>query len=109
MAWWAALDTDQRKSVSLNLNPGSGVDRDGTWWANYIGIDYRPSATVELSIGANYHRTFGARRWVENLEDTTIFARMDKDQLTPRLTASIMFHRNLSFQASARGIIAALD
>jgi uncharacterized protein DUF5916 len=108
-SWWASLNTDNRKKVSLCINPGSGSDRGGSWWAYYMGIDYRPASNIELSIGANYHRTFSALRWVENLEDTAVFATLGQDQFTPRVSASFTVHRNLSVQLSARTIIAALD
>lgn len=108
-SWWASLNTDSRKELSININPGSGSDRGGSWWANYIGVSYRPSSSVELSVGANYHRTFSGLRWVENLGDTAVFATLDKDEFTPRATASVMIHRNLSVQLSARTVIAALD
>ena len=108
-SWWASLDSDTRKKISFTINPGSGSDRGGSWWANYIGVSYRPSSTVEISLGANYHRTLGGLRWVENLEDTAVFATLDKDEFTPRATASVMVHRNLSIQLSARTVIAGLN
>ena len=108
-SWWANLNTDRRKKVSFTINPGSGSDRGGSWWANYMGIDYRPRSNVELSLGANYHVTRNARRWVTNDEDSTVFADLDQDQLFMHASASIVFNRNLTFQLSAVGLISGLD
>lgn len=108
-SWWANLQTDTRKKFWFVLNPGSGSDRGGSWWANYMALVYRPASNVELSIGSNFHRTFGALRWVENRGDSAIFATLDKDQITPEISASVTVHPNLSIQLSAETIIAALN
>jgi hypothetical protein len=108
-SWWASFNTDEGKMVSLNINPGSGHNRNANWWANYIGLEYRPKSNMEFSAGVNYVQDNGETRWVENREDTTIFANMFRDQITPRFSASILPHRNLSIQLSAQGIIAGLD
>jgi len=113
-SWWASLNTDQRKKVSFNLNPGSGGDRGGMWWANYVGVQYRPKSNMEFSLGTNYHRTFKGTRWVENRENDNgdydaIFADLDKDQVSIYLSASVMLSRNLSWRLSGQGLISSLD
>lgn len=108
-SWWANLNTDLRKKVSFDLNPGSGNGREGSWWANYIGMEYRPQSNIELSAGVNFVRDFGETRWVENNGGSAIFASLDKNQINPDISASIMFHRNLSLQLSAEAIMAGLD
>lgn len=109
--WWASMETDRRKIISLNLNPGSGVARNGTWWAHYTGLNFRPRSNMEYSIGANVYRGFGQTRWVTNDEnyEHPIFADLDQDRLTFHLGASIMFRRNLSFQLSGQGYITSLN
>jgi len=107
--WWASLNTDERKKVSFNLNPGGGHARYGRWWANWIGIEYRPVSNMEFSIGTNYIRGLKQIMWVENVEDSSIFADMDQDELELRLTASIMLNRDLSFQISGQGYISGID
>jgi hypothetical protein len=109
-SWWASLNTDTRKKISFNLNPGSGNAHYGRWWANWIGIEYRPASNITLSGGTNYIRTFQEIRWVENIDDdTTIFADMYQDELVLRLTASIVFTRDLSMQLSGQGYISGID
>lgn len=109
-AWWANLESDERKKISLCINPGSGGHLEGSWWANYIGIEYRPKSNIELSIGSNFHRSFNQTRWVENRsDDSTLFASMYKDQVTPEISANITFDNNLSLQLSAEAIVATLD
>ena len=109
-SWWLSLNTDTRKKISFNWNPGSGGDRGGSWWANYVGVDFRPRSNMEFSLGTNYFRNLGNTRWVANPDDTTtIFADLDKDQISLHASASMMFNRNLSCQLSAEGLIAGLN
>ncbi|HUU44862.1 MAG TPA: DUF5916 domain-containing protein, partial [Acidobacteriota bacterium] len=44
--WWASFTTDQSKTISLNLNPGSGEERHGSWWAHWTGIEFRPKSNM---------------------------------------------------------------
>ncbi|MCP4566578.1 MAG: carbohydrate binding family 9 domain-containing protein [FCB group bacterium] len=114
-SWWASFNTDERKKVSLTLNPGGGTDRGGSWWAHYTGLNFRPRSNMEYSVGVNITRTFNATRWVENITDTltditeSVFGDLDQNRLTFNLSASIMFHRNLSLQLSGEGLITSLD
>ncbi|MCK5127117.1 MAG: carbohydrate binding family 9 domain-containing protein [candidate division Zixibacteria bacterium] len=117
---WFDISSDSRKKLSFNINPGYGIDREGNWWANYVGISYRPASNVELSVGTNVSRTFGATRFVSNSvfyevngSDSvayikSVFGTLDKDEISPRFTANITFKRNLSLQFSARTVIAGL-
>jgi len=115
-SWWANLETNAQKKVWFNVNPGSGGDRGGNWWANYVGVNFRPKSNIELKSGVNYHRTFNATRWVSNVDDDdngdtpdqAIFADLDKDQVSLNLTASVMITRNLSWQLSGQGLISSL-
>ncbi len=109
-SWWFSLNTNERSKVSFCWNPGSGSDRGGSWWANYVGIDFRPRSDMEFSLGTNITHNFGTTRWVENPDDeTTLFADLDKDEISIHASASMMFHRNLSCQLSAQGLISGLD
>lgn len=113
--WWASLTTDPRKKITLNFNPGSGVNRNGTWWANYIGVDLRPRSNLEFSVGINYVRTSDATRWVDNGTDTVsaeylpLFADLDQDEVSLSASASVVLRRNLSLQVSGQGYVSALD
>ena len=109
-SWWFSLNTDERKMISFNWNPGGGSDRGGSWWASYVGIEIRPRSDMEFSLGTNITRNLGVTRWVENPDDeTTIFADLDKDQVSLHASASMMIHKNLSCQLSAQGLISGLD
>jgi hypothetical protein len=108
-SWWASFNTDPRKKISLNLNPGSGYGRHGTWWAHYTGVEIRPESNIEFGLGVNYIRGFGQTRWVTNDNDRAVFADLDQDEVSLSLSAGVMFHRNLSFQISGRGYITGLD
>ncbi|MCP4580747.1 MAG: carbohydrate binding family 9 domain-containing protein [candidate division Zixibacteria bacterium] len=108
-SWWASLDTDRRKKISFNMNPGSGHARYGDWWANYIGMEYRPASNMEFSTGVNYIRGFDQIIWVDNEDDNSIFADMNQDELVLQLTASVMLSRDLSVQLSGQGYISGID
>jgi hypothetical protein len=108
-SWWASMNTDTRKKISLNLNPGSGEARYGHWWAHWTGITYRPAGNMEFTVGTNIIRSFHQIIWVENIEDTTVFADMDQDELVLQLTASITLTRDLSVQLSGQGYISGID
>lgn len=112
-SWWFSLTTDRRRTVSFNWNPGGGRDRGGSWWANYVGVEVRPRSNMEFEIGANYVRNNGTLRWVENVgyedTDSSLFARLNRDQVSIRASASVVFNKNLSFQISSRGIVSGLD
>jgi len=114
-SWWASLNTDPRKPISININPGSGGSRSGTWWANYIGVTIHPKSNLQFSAGTNYERYFHNLRWVDNQTDTLtgqnvpLFAELDNNQITLDLSASILFTRNLSWQISGEGYMAGLD
>jgi hypothetical protein len=108
-SWWYSLNTDSKKKVSFSWNPGAGHGRNGDWWANWIGIDYRPAGNITLSSGINYARSFGQTIWVTNKGDSSIFADLNQDELTLRLTAGVMFTRNLSMQLSGQGYISSID
>jgi hypothetical protein len=117
-SWWTSLNTDERRMISFNLNPGGGADRGGSWWANYIGVEFRPNSSMEFSTGVNYTRSRGAIRWVDNFtaadaagleSDTSVFADLDRETISINASASMMVHRNLSIQLSGRGLISGLD
>jgi len=118
-AWWASLNTDRRKNISFNYNPGSGGDRGGWWMANYFGVDYRPKSNVELSAGFNYKINRDVVRWVDNLdtynpvsgeeETMSVFGELSQDQIFLHTSASVVLNRNLSMQLSLEGLVAGLD
>jgi hypothetical protein len=113
--WWASLSSDSRKPITFNINPGSGENRYGEWWANYIGFEIRPKSNMEFSIGANYVRGFSQTRWIDNLNDpetgetVSIFADLDQDEITPRISACVNFTRDLTLQFSGQMLISSLD
>ncbi|MEZ5359328.1 MAG: DUF5916 domain-containing protein [Candidatus Zixiibacteriota bacterium] len=107
-SFWTDVTTDSRKNIYFSWNPGAGQDREGDWWASYIGAVIRPASNIEVHIGSNYHRTFNATRWVTNDGTRSVFGTLDKDQITPEISCNILFNRNLSLQVSAETLIAGL-
>jgi hypothetical protein len=107
--WWASLNTDVRKKISLNLNPGSGEARYGHWWAHWTGVTYRPASNMEFTLGTNIIRSIHQIIWVENIGDTAVFADMDQDELVLQLTTGITLTRDLSVQLSGQGYISGID
>jgi hypothetical protein len=109
LSWWMSLTTDQRKNIYFNWNPGSGQDRGGNWWANYLGFGLRPRSNMEFSAGVNYKRERNGTRWVANAADSSLFADLDRDEIYLQGSASIVLNRNLSIQLSAEGLATGLD
>ena len=64
---------------------------------------------MEFSAGTNYAKSFRQIMWVENDGNNSIFADMDQSELVLRLTASVMFSRDLSCQLSGQGYISGID
>lgn len=108
-SWWASLTTDTRKLVYFNLNPGSGSDRGGSWWANYAGFSLRPMSNMEFAVGVNCKRELNTIRWVQNEDQRSIFATLDRDELYLEASASVVLNRNLSVQLSTQGLATGLD
>lgn len=108
-SWWLSVNTDNRKKVSFNWNPGSGTDRGGTWWANYVGMDYRPRSNMEFSLGLNWHNDDNTLRYIGEGDEGSLFAELDRRMVTLYGSAGIVLNRNLSMQLSASGFIAGLD
>jgi len=108
--WWASFHTDQRKLITLCLNPGSGSNRNGSWWAHYTGLDFRPQSNMEYSMGINIYRSFQNARWVDNDDNgRPVFADLDQDRITFHVASSLMLSKNLSFQLSGQGYLTSLD
>jgi len=107
--WWASLNTDSRKKISFCLNPGSGRNRSGSWWAHYTGINYRPTSYIELSGGTNFCRSFDQYLWVTNVADSSIFARTDQDEWSLDFSANVMFSRDLSLRLSGQGYVSGIN
>lgn len=109
-SWWLSLNTDYRKKLSFNWNPGGGGDRGGSWWANYVGLTYRPKSNMEFELGVNLNKSINGTRWVENNDnDESIFAELDMNKVALFASASIVANKNLSIQLSAEGLISGLD
>jgi len=108
-SWWMSINTDSRKKISYCWNPGGGLDRGGSWWANYIGFDYRPRSNMEFSFGINYSRYLNATRWIDEIDGQSLFADLDRDNISLRASSSVVLNRNLSVQLSAVGLLTGLD
>ncbi len=108
-SWWMQLGTDARKKVTFVLNPGGGLDRGGSWWANYIGVDLRPRSNMEFSFGVNYKRALNATRWVDEIDGRSMFADLDHHYLYVHASSGIVLKRDLSIQLSAVALLNGLD
>jgi hypothetical protein len=107
--WWAFLESDNRNKVSMHFNPGSGQVREGSWWSNEVGVKYRPVSNMEFSTWTNFVKSSNQIIWVENYEDSSIFADLNQDEIMMGFSASIMFTRDLSFQISGQGYVSGID
>ena len=107
---WIWVDTDERRKFSVEVDFGFGNSRTSPWWSSELLLRYRPASNMEFSVHGRFVHDFGQLKWVDNPDDTTtIFADKDQDLFEVNAAASVMFHRNLSCQLSAQGLISGLD
>ncbi|SYZ72039.1 conserved exported hypothetical protein [Candidatus Zixiibacteriota bacterium] len=109
LSWWFSLNTDYRKKLGFNWNPGAGSDRGGHWWANYFGATLRPRSNMEFSAGMNFKRYRDILRWVRNTADSSVFAHLNNDEIYLEASANVVLNRDLSIQLSAQGLVSGLD
>ena len=115
LSWWASFSSDDGKKVSFVINPGSGSNRYGSWWANYVGLYWKPRSNIEISGGTNFEHTQEQMRWVSNEEHAQtgelipVFARYNQDSWTPRITINTNLTRDISIQFSGRMLITGLN
>lgn len=108
-SWWFSLNTDGRKKVSFNWNPGGGTDRGGTWWANYVGVYYKPKSNMEFSTGVNWFNEENTLRYIGEGSQGSVFAELDRNMISLDGRFGLIINRNLSMQLSGSGYIAGLD
>jgi hypothetical protein len=107
--------TDGRKMLSFGPHFSYGTDRGGTHWGLGMDANLKPKSNMEFSGGLDFHRYNNATRWVSNVWDSelsavrSVFGDLDRDVVGLYASASILVHRNLSFQLSAEGLMSGLD
>jgi len=107
---WVWLDTDERKPFSVELDYSLGHSRTSPWWETELLFRYRPVANAAFEVHGEFTHDFDQLSWVTNPdEETTIFAYRDQDIFTLDASADWVFHRDLSCQLSARGLLTSLD
>ena len=109
------VQTDPRKNMFYHTQLGLGTDRGGNHWGVLLGSTVRPRSNVQVDLEINYHRYFNSRWWITNVYDAgqgslrSMFADLDRDEMSLEAGFSVLLNRNLSMQLSAEGLIAALD
>jgi hypothetical protein len=106
-------NTDSRKKLSFHLGGAIGTDRGGDWWSTHSNITLKPKSNLEFVASSSFNKYNNSTRWVDNKSDgisiRPVFATLNYDQLSFGLSGSILFHRNLSLQLSAEGLMSGLD
>jgi len=89
--FWAWINTDNRKRLSLNLFTGAGWNGHGSRFRNHeVTITYRPVSAITATSGVRLDRAENNDQWTDLVTDTTnhyIFAHLSQTTvaLTERL------------------------
>jgi len=111
---WVWYDTDERRKFSVEGDFNYGDSRGHPWWGAQLLFRYRPASNMEFWVHGDYTHDPAQLAWIDNPDDDAgniyvLFADRDQDIFHLTASASIMFNRDLSFQLSARGLMAGID
>ena len=107
--WTLTLNSDNRKSVVLNLSGSYSSSRqDGQNMSLYAGLRWKTRGNFELSIGPMYSSGFSASQWITAVKDPImpvtygtryIFGDIDQKTLSLSLRMNWIFSPQASLQA----------
>jgi hypothetical protein len=102
------ISTDQRKPYSVNLNAGYARNGRGGWGLfPSVGVTFRPSSAVEVSLEPSYRRTSARAQYVAAVADETadrtygrryVFSDLDQTTLSMNTRVSWTFTPRVSLQ-----------
>jgi len=111
--------TDSRKPLSFDLSAGISGDGDGGWGHNArLGVAYRPTSSVRVSVGPSLSRARNTTQWVNTEADPAatatygnryIFATVDATELAMDTRVDWTFTPTLSLQLFAQPFVSSND
>ena len=114
------FNTDRRKSVNLDgtVSFSKGADGSGDRFTLRTGIEFRPSPTLEVSIGPNWSTTQNAAQYVTSTSTMEyeptfgrryLFANLEQKTLSMEARVNWTFSPTLTFQLYAQPFISSGD
>ncbi|HEX6749155.1 MAG TPA: DUF5916 domain-containing protein [Longimicrobium sp.] len=111
--------TDSRKRVSFNAYAGTSSNGDGGWNRNGgVGMTYRPTPSVRLSLSPGLSRSRNPVQWITTEEDATatatygnryVFASVDATEVSMDTRLDWTFTPTLSLQLFAQPFVSSND
>ncbi|HET7464519.1 MAG TPA: DUF5916 domain-containing protein, partial [Longimicrobium sp.] len=110
-------NTDDRKTVWFSGGVNTSRARTGGWDRGAsFGVNWRPTTSVQLSVGPNLSRTHDPLQWMDTVEDATatdtygnryVFATLEATNLGMDTRLSWTFSPTLSLQLYAQPFVSA--
>ncbi len=114
---WIA--TDQRKPYTLSLNANYSWNTRGGWGTNAgVGVTFRPSSAMEVSLSPSHNRVHAVAQYVRAVTDAAaertygrryVFSDLDQTTLSMSTRVSWTFTPRLSLQLFAQPFLASGD
>ena len=113
------IGTDQRKPYSVNMNMSYATNgRGGRGFFPGIGVTFRPSSAMEVSLEPSYRLTHAVAQYVLAVSDETadrtygsryVFSDLDQTTLSMNTRVSWTFSPRISFQLFVQPFISSGD
>jgi hypothetical protein len=110
------IGTDQRKPYSVSLSSTYAWNERGGWgFMPNLGVTFRPSSAMEVSLSPGYNRTHAVAQYVRAVTDGTadrtygrryVFSDLDQTTLSMSTRVSWTFTPRLSLQLYAQPFLA---
>jgi hypothetical protein len=113
------FESDQRKLVSLNLETFYTSTPGGEWdWENALNLRFKPSSSLNVSLGPTLYLDRSAAQWVTSVEDPVavdtfggryVFADLRQTQLAMTTRVNWTLSPRMSLQVYAQPLLAVGD
>jgi hypothetical protein len=110
------LNTDSRRRVVLNVNPGFGGTADGgRFMESSVSLRFKPATNVQLSLGPSYNYNHSQAQFVRRWDDPSntaflghraLFAELEQRTLSMNTRLNWTFTPNLTLELFAQPFIA---
>jgi len=117
--WYANIESDRRKAVSLELNPsGNWSELRGSGKSVNLSIRLKPSSRLTVSTGPQWNWSHSFAQYIDQFDDPTatatadhrfVFGAIEQKQLTMTTRVSVILTPRVSLQLFAQPLIASGD
>jgi hypothetical protein len=108
---WYYVNSDNRRSVSLNYLSGGGRNGKGAMWLDVSpSITYRPLPAVTFNPGIRFTKNVFDAQWVDKITDASdhyVFSHLDQSTVAMTVRLNFTMTPNLSLQLYAEPFVSA--